>query len=396
MSVNTMQIEDVYSVLNDLHEQTTGYASAIQAVDTSTFNSVAQAVLQTGTDCVYAALMNTITKTIFSSRPYSRQFGGIIADNLKWGGITRKITFGDTDAEADDAYVGLPADGSSVDPYVINRGEVVETRYYGTTVYQDHFTVFEDQLFNAFSGPDQLGDFISTKVQEVNNKWVQWTEDLARGMIINAIAANIINYGMYISLLSEYAADSGQTITIQDVYTSTYSKPFWEYVRAKIKSVSREFEQRSNLYQCPLASWPHIYRHTPARNQKIYMLAKYMDIMETTALAEVFHDDYLKYADVEKIAFWQEIYHPDSISLSKFVCLDGTTGTYTDITPVSQQIDGILGFMFDEDALLINIKDTIVRNSAFNPRGLYWNTYLHANVQYCTDFTEKMVAFVLD
>lgn len=395
MSVNTMQIEDVYAVLNDLHEQTTGYTYSIQAVDVSTFNSVAQAVLQTGVDAVYAALMNTITKTIFSSRPYSRQFGGIITDNLKWGGITRKITFGDTDAEADDAYVGLPSDGSSVDPYVVNRGEVVETRYYGTTVYQDHFTVFEDQLFNAFNGPEQLGEFIAAKTQEINNKWVQWTEDLARGMIINAIFTTIDNNQNYHALISEYNSDSGQNITLPDIYTAAYSKPFWEYVRAKVKSVSRQFEQRSNMYQCPLTSWPHIYRHTPARNQKIYMLSKFMDIMETTALAEVFHDDYLKYADVESIAFWQNIYNPEDIEVSKYVILDETTGTYMDVVPNTPKIEDILGFMFDEDALVINIKDTIVRNSAFNPRGLYWNTYLHANVQYCTDFTEKMCAFIL-
>ena len=390
-----MQIEDVYSVLNDIHAQATGNAS-LTAVDTSTFNSVAQAVLQTGTDCVYAALMNTITKTIFSSRPYSRQFGGIITDNLKWGGITRKITFGDTDAVKDDAYVGLPADGSSVDPYIINRGEVVETRYYGTTVYEDYFTVFEDQLFNAFSGPEQLGEFIATKVQEINNKWVQWTEDLARGMIINALYASIVSYSNVTQLITEYNTDSGQSITKPDIYTSTYSKPFWEYVRARIKSTSRLFEQRSDLYQCYLSSWPHIYRHTPVANQKLYMIAKYMDIMETIALAEVFHDDYLKYADVEKVAYWQNIWTPDSISLSKYVYLDGTTGTYSDVATVIPQVDNILGIMFDEDAMLINIKDTIVRNSAFNPRGLYWNTFLHANVQYCTDFTEKMHVFTLD
>ena len=56
----------------------------------------------------------------------------------------------------------------------------------------------------------------------------------------------------------------------------------------------------------------------------------------------------------------------------------------------------ILGVVFDEDFMNINIKDTIVQNTPMNARGLYFNTWLTAHAQYCQDFTEKCTILTLD
>lgn len=412
MPANAMAIEDVYSVLNDIHEQVTGRA-VLGGVNPANYVSVANTVLQQGTDIVYNALMNTIAKTIFSTRPYSRQFGGLIVDNLKWGAIVRKIQFGDTDAVADSAFSGLPADGQSVDHYTINRGEVLETRYYGSAEYQDVMTVFRDQLITAFSGPEQLGSFIAAKANEVNNKWVQWTEDLARGLVLNAIVAKIDCYDTVkpanvhaLHLLTMYNTDTGASpaLTIQDIMTEQYAKPFWEYVRAKIRSLQRDFTNRNVLhYERPVepisGNEYNIIRHTPYVNQKVYLLAPYMDLMETSTLTEAFHNDPLKYADYEGVAYWQNPMNPDSITLSDYTFMQGSGAydTYIGIggtDPVAET--KVLGLVFDDEFMNINIKDTIIQNTPMNARGLYYNTWLTAHAQYCQDFTEKCCVLLLD
>lgn len=412
MPANAMAIEDVYSVLNDIHEQVTGRA-VLGGVNPANYVSVANTVLQQGTDIVYNALMNTIAKTIFSTRPYSRQFGGLIVDNLKWGAVVRKVQFGDTDAVADKAFSGLPADGQSVDHYTINRGDVLETRYYGSAEYQDVMTVFRDQLITAFDGPAQLGSFIAAKANEVNNKWVQWTEDLARGLVMNAIVAKTSHYditypanGHALHLLTMYNIDTAASppLTIQDIMKEQYAKPFWEYVRAKIRSLQRDFTNRNVLhYERPVntnTNLPYnIIRHTPYANQKVYLLAPYMDLMETSTLTEAFHNDPLKYADYEGVAYWQHPTNPDEIMLSDYTYMlqTGAYETYlgaggTD--PVNP--NRILGVVFDEDFMNINIKDTIIQNTPMNARGLYYNTWLTAHAQYCTDFTEKCCILLLN
>lgn len=403
-----MAIEDVYAVLNDIHEQVTGQA-VLGGINTSNYVSVANTVLQQGTDIVYNAMMNTVAKTVFSTRPYSRQFGGLIVDNLKWGAVVRKVQFGDTDAVADKAFSGLPADGQAVDHYIINRGDALETRYYGSAEYQDVMTVFRDQLITAFNGPDQLGSFIAAKANEVNNKWVQWTEDLARGLVLNGIMTKIyydgslesgnsvLNRNHAYHLLSMYNQETGLTLTQQDIIGYQYAKPFWEYVRAKIRTLQRNFTNRNvrNYIQIPNHT---IVRHTPYRNQKVYLLAPYMDLMETSALSEAFHNEDLKYADYEGVSYWQNPEAPDSIQLSAFTYLKPTDGTYASLTvpdeaPANQYI---LGVVFDEDFMNINIKDTIISNTPMNSRGLYYNSWLTAHAQYAVDFSEKCCVLLLD
>lgn len=404
MSANAMNIEDVYQILNQIHQDTTGLSGpTLTPLDTASFVSVANTVLQQGTDIVYNALMNTIAKTVFSTRPYSRQFGGLIVDDLKWGGVVRKIQFGDTDAVADSAFSGLPADGQSVDHYIINRGDVVETRYYGSAEYQDVMTTTREQLITAFSGPEQLGSFVAAKSNEMNNKWIQWTEDLTRGLIINAIGAkysyydaNFINNMHVVHLLTDYNAVTLMTppLTFADIMQPQYAKPFWEYVRARIRTIQRDFTNRTvNFYEN--ISGHKVIRHTPYKNQKVYLSSPMMDFMETSALTEAFHNDYLKYADYEGVSYWQNPNAPTSIQLSDFTYLDPSTGGYaTDSNGVV--VDYILGMIFDEDFMNINIKDTIVQNTPMNARGLYFDTWLTAHAQYCQDFTEKCTVLLLD
>jgi hypothetical protein len=410
MSVNQMRIEDVYEILNSIHDQT-ALGMPVSGIDTSAFVSVANTMLQQNTDVVYNALMNTIAKTVFSTRPYSRQFGGMIVDNLKWGGIVRKIQFGDTDAVADLAFHDIE-DGQSVDHYVVNKGDVIETRYYGSTVYQDVMTVFRDQLVNAFSGPEQLGSFIAAKANEVNNKWVQWTEDLARGLIINAIFAVTGQYGYrsgcVLHLISMYNDDTGSNVTIDDVKAGANAKPFWEYVRAKIRTIQRLFTNRNTAGIGGLIENHNFVRHTPYNKQKVYLLAPYMDLMETSTLSEAFHNDMLKYSDYEGVSYWQSFkkiadsndFEFDKVAALKYVYLTDT-GAYQDVTtgtdasnPATRE--HVLGLIFDEDMMNINIRDTIIQNTPMNAQGLYYNTWLTAHAQYCQDFTEKCCVLLLD
>lgn len=404
MSVNEMKIEDVYALLNNIHQQVTGQTDSPSGIFTSDFVSVANTMMQQNTDVVYNALMNTIAATVFSTRPYSKQFGGMIVDNIKWGGIIRKIQFGDTDAQPDKAFHDI-TDGQSVDHYIVNKGDVLETRYYGSNIYQDVMTVFRDQLINAFSGPEQLGSFVAAKANEVNNKWVQWTEDLARGMIINTIAAKYAHYKSgsganwqhSLPLITMYNAETGSNITYANIIAGAQAKPFWEYVRAKIRTLQRLFTTRSVMHYTQI-SGHNIIRHTPYANQKVYLLAPYMDMMETSTLSEAFHNDMLKYADYEGVAYWQNPNEPSVVYNVGYVYLNENNGEYAESKPDDTQVDipHVLGLIFDEDMMRINIKDTIIQNTPMNSRGLYFNTWLTAHSSYLTDFTEKCCVLTLE
>lgn len=389
MSVNTMALEDVYQLLNSLHAQATGQ-TGIAATDLSSFQSVATSTLQAGTDTVYQALMQTIGRTIFSSRNYSAKFNGMRADDTRWGGITRKISIADRDIEADQVY--HPVDGVSVDQWKIKKSNTLETRYYGSDIYEDWYTTFEVQLINAFAGPGQLGSFVALQSQEMNNKWEQYRENLVRSMLSNFIGAKLDAGNGIVHLLTEYNTQTGLTLTAQDIYKDAYQAAFFRWVRARINQLARRMTERTRAYQIQITG-KEITRHTPLDRQKMYLSADALDIIDTMVNTVTFHDEPLAYADVEGISYWQAFDNPTSVNVTP-VYIDATGAVKTAAAAVSET--DVFGVIFDEDAMMYNVKDYTVLTTELNKRGRYFNTFLSANIQLMSDFTEKGIVLLLD
>lgn len=390
-NVNTLDNVDVYAILNELHSQATG-TKALAPVNTGEFVSMAQTTLGVGTDIVHNTLMNTIAKTVFSARPYSMKFRGLVADSLRWGGVVRKITHADSDITKDKAYHNIVDGQRNADMFEVRKGQVLETHYYGADQYQDFFTTFEDQLYSAFDSEGQLGSFIAAKSTEMDNKWTQYMEELARASLSNFIGAKVSMDNGVIHLLTEYKEATGLTdLTAQDIYKPEYVKPFFEWVKARIDTLSRMMTERSELFQAKIDGFK-INRHTPYSNQKVYLSAPAMDIINATVLSEVFHDGRVEYRDAEAVNYWQNIQDPNKIQV-KPATIDNT-GAY--VLGEEVTVDNIFGVIFDEDAIVINAIRRNVNVTPFEARGRYWNTILSANTRFCNDLTEKGIVLLLD
>ena len=124
MSVNTMSFEQAATLMNAIHQQVTGDTS-LTATDVSSFITVATQSLSAGYDPVLNAISQIVGKTIFSIRPYSSKFGGLVMDTQKWGAITRKIAISDKPFEDNEAFNLV--DGQSIDMYEVNKPNVAST-----------------------------------------------------------------------------------------------------------------------------------------------------------------------------------------------------------------------------------------------------------------------------
>ena len=137
MAVNNMSInEQAYTLLASLHQQATGEAG-ITPTDLSSFISVAQSTLLAGNDAILNALSVMVSDTIFSVRPYSRKFAGLLYDTREYGGIIRKIQFEDVDPEASSVYALV--DGASIDQYVVKKPKALQTNYVGSDEWASHY-----------------------------------------------------------------------------------------------------------------------------------------------------------------------------------------------------------------------------------------------------------------
>lgn len=388
MPVNQLQITDIYQILNSLHTQATG-RSAIAPTNTSDFVSMATTTLAAGTEPVYNALMDMVGRTIFAVRPYDRKFD-ISVSNEEFGAIRRKISYADKPLPAaSDTFA--PVDGTSPDQYVINKADTVEMRYYGSAVYRDSTTVFEEQLKVAFESPGQLGSFISGQMTNMSNKWEQWLEEQNRATVANFIGAKYAANNGIIHLLTEYNTLTGQSLTAQDVYKPGNVDSFFRWVRARINTLSRMMSERSGLFQVNLTG-KNINRHTPAADQRMYISAPALDIIDAMVNTITYHDEPLAYADVKGVSYWQAINTPDQIQVTPSSI--NAAGTVT--TESAQTVSNIFGAIFDRDAIASNIYMYRIANTQLNPRALYFNTWLNARLQYMNDLTEKGIILLLD
>lgn len=389
MSVNTLQKEQIYALLNDLHEQATGMKS-IAPVDTSGFVSMGQAVLATGYNNTINSIAQMVGQTIFSIRPYNRKFKGLEMDSVTWGGIRRKLSIADRDALANDVYT--ITDGQATNPYQVRIPNILETRFVGSDVFDDLYSVTKQQLKTAFTSESEFGSFMSMVTQNASDKFEQWMENLSRMTLCNFIGAkNIADTGSVIHLLTEYNALTGLSLTAQTVYQPDNFRPFMYWVHSRIAELTQQMTERSVKFQMNLTG-KEIQRHTPYEDQRVYLLAKAKAQIDAMVLSDTYNDDYLKLADVESVGYWQAIDNPDQIQVTPSY-IDGTGAV---VKGTAQTISNVFGLIFDRDAIGYNIYDDSIDVTPFEAKHKYWSVYHHADIQYTNDLTEKGIVLLLD
>lgn len=405
MSVNTLNFEQVSTVLTSIVKQATGQ-TLLTPTDTGSFVSVAQVALRADRDAVMQAIGNVIGRTIFAVRPYSAKMTGLMMDTFRWGNVMRKLSIADKDWQDDPAYE-WPAlwdagqtppsgDGQSIDPWTIKKPDILQTNFYGSSVYFDEMTIFEDQLETAFQGPEQLASFLGLIMTNLSDRMEQSNEGLRRGLVANAIAS-VIDEGQtdrVVHLLSEYntAIGASPALTKQDIMNPSNFAPFMKWVYSRVAAVSALMTERSLKFQTIIAAKP-VMRHTPYQDQRVYMYAPARFDIDARVLADTFHDNYLRYADVETVNYWQSIDTPDSINITP--AYTDTAGVlYSPTSPVSQA--NVFGIIFDRDCMGMTTLDNRVLSTPLNSKGLYRNLHLHSKRRVVQDLTEKCVVFLLD
>ena len=401
MSVNTLTFQQSSAVLNDLVKQATGRSAVINTE--ADFISVAQTALTLGKDVIFNTLSNVLAKTIFSIRPYSASMKGLEKSLPQWGAYMRKFNIVASDWKDDDAYkypVTFDAtqtpptgNGLSVDHWIINKRDFVQTNFLGQSVFGDHYTVFEDQLETAFRNSEEFGQFLSMITTDMSNKVELAKENMSRGLVANFIGGLIAenNATRVIHLLTEYNTLTGLSLTATTVFQPDNYPAFMKWVYGRIASVASLFKEMSTRYQTTLTGKP-VPRHTPYNKQKMYMLGQDRYQIDSRVLADTFHDNYLRYADVETLNFWQGIDTPDKIMVTP--TYTNASGVATTGSAVSQS--GVFALLFDEDAMGWAMIHERVIPTPVNARGEYRNMWYHMRLRCFSDNTEKGVVFLLD
>lgn len=390
MAANDLSFNQLSTVLNGIVSQATGKAS-IAPTNTSEFITVAQTALKTGYDPVMQSISQMMSRSIFSTRPYYRKFGGIQVDNQKWGNITRKLNISDKDWENDVRFELV--DGESVDMYKVNKPNILQTNFYGANVYERSYTIFKDQLDCAFSGPDEFARFLSMVTGNCTDMIEQAHENLARATVANYIGGKVKgDADSCIHLLTEYNALTGLALTKENVYQPANYKPFIDWVYSRIATLTELMTERSQLFHTNITG-KTINRHTPLQRQRVYLYAPARFNIESMSLANTYNYNFLKMAYNETVNYWQSIQSPSKINVKpSYLQADGTITT----PEAALEQDDIFGVIFDEEALGYTVMNQWSATTPFNAKGGYSNVFFHFTDRFWNDFTENGLVLLLD
>lgn len=387
--MNDLSINQISTVLNEIVSQVTG-KEPVSTVTTSNFVSVAQTALLTGYDNVMNAISQVLSRTIFSVRPYTRKFGDLQVSNIRYGNHVRKLQTVDKPFENDNR---IPlTDGQAVDMYTVNKPNVLQTNFYGETVFQKSLTIFRDQLDTAFRSPEEFAQFVTMIMTNASDMIEQAHETLARETLVNLIGGVLAigNAPQIVHLITDYNAETGLSLTKEDVMSPDNFPAFSAWAYAKVASVSDMLTERTVIYHQNITD-NEIARHTSMRDQLVYLYAPTQYQISARVLADAYHDNYLRYAKNEAVNFWQSATTPDKIDANvTYLQNDGTLVS----APASQT--GIFGVIFDREAAGYTVVNQWSAPTPFNAKGGYANIFWHFTDRYWNDFTENAVVFLLN
>lgn len=391
-SVNELNFNQVSTLLTSIVKQATGQ-SVLTPTNTSDFVSVATTALKNGVDPVMSAITQMVSRTIFSIRPYSEKFKGLRVSSERWGNIVRKLNIADG-AYIDDTSFALPEDGQSVDMYKLRRPNILQTNFYGANVFSIERSYFREQLECAFTSPEELSSFYSMVTGNIMDMIETAHENLKRATLSNLIGGIVSGGGdeQKVHLLTEYNAKTGGKYTAVTIMAPDVYPDFMKFVYARIATVSALLTERLQLHHINVTG-KAITRHTPYENQRLYMYAPAMYESTARAIADTYHDTFLRYADHETVNFWQSVKTPDTINVTpSYLKADGTITTPSNAVSVPK----VFALLCDEESCGMTVCNEWSATSPLNISGGYYNVAWHFTDRFWNDFTENAVVFTMD
>lgn len=418
-----LTVTDGYALINAMADEMFGANATITATDISSFASVGESILASGTENVINTLALVSSRDLVAIRPYKAKFRIINAlDSGMFSNRVRKISYyakyavptGASNTQlfpenlAMDADNGVHYDTStppvqvSTESMWLQSTPVVWQSYFGGGIeWQYPYTIYENQLKQAFRSPEEWTQFLNGFLVSCANDIETEKEAFSRMVVLNAIAGVAdLTADMPESFMNMTTVANnywGTSYTTAQILQSHFSEFLGVFV-ATVKTVSDMMENRSTLYHWSPTKVVNgvnyiLPRQTKKEDQRMMMVSKFWNDAEATVMPAIFNDQYLKLDNFEKVDYWQNINDPYAVSVTP--AIPDTSDPTQQIAGSAVSLSTVLGILFDKDAMMVDFHLEDVASSPLEARKHYrtiWNTI---NKNPINDFTENMVVFYM-
>ncbi len=381
-----MQVTQIYNIINSVTQEVLG-KTAIVREDLSNIVDIGTAIFNaSAVDNYVRSLVNHIGRVIFVNRPYSGSAPSVLMDGWEYGSVLEKISADLPQAEENESWE--LTDGASYDPNIFYK-PTVEAKFFNKIVtFEVPCSFTERQVKESFSNVTQLNGFLSMLYNAVDKSMTVKVDSLVMRTINNMIGETInADFGSEalnsksgikaVNLLYLYNTEKGTTLAADKAITDP---DFIRFAAYKMGVYKDRMSKISSLFNIGGKD-----RFTPSDLLHVVMLADFRRAADVFLQSDVFHDAFTELPYAEGVPFWQG-------SGTGYTFADVSSINITTASGATISTSGILGVMFDRDALGVTNLDRRV-TSNYNPKAEFYTNWYKFDAGYFNDTNENFVVF---
>lgn len=381
-----MEVAQVYALVNDSTKEILG-ESAVLAEDLSNVVDIGTEIFNANAvDNYVRSLVNHIGKVIFVNRVYSGSVPSVLMDGWEYGSVLEKITAELPEATENESWE--LEDKTSYDPNIFYQPKVSAKFFNKRVTFEIPMSFTEKQVKESFSNASQLNAFLSMLYNAVEKSLTVKIDSLIMRTINNMIGETLVDeYGE-----TSYSADSGvKAVNLLYLYNDKFTKELTSEEAITDPDFIRFAAYEMGVYMTRLSRISNLFniggkdRFTPADMLHVVMLADFKKAANVYLQSDVFHDNFTELPNAEVVPYWQGSgldYGFESVS-----AINIKTASGEDV-----EVSGILGVMFDRDALGVTNLDRRVTTN-YNPKAEFYSNWYKFDAGYFNDTNENFVVF---
>lgn len=390
-----MKVNQIYTIVNTIAQEMLGEQVVTQE-DLSNIVDVGRAFNQLNSadyERYTKSLIDHIGRMVFVNRPYSGTLPSLMRDSWEFGSILEKVQA--ELPEATDNKSWELTDGTVYEQDEFYQPTVTAKVYNALNTFEIPMSFAERQSRSAFDSVSQLNAFFSMIDSSIYNSLSVRTDGEAMRLVLQAIAntlANAFPEGGYsegshvravnlLYLYNQQYPDAAITTLAEAMSTGRFIR-FAAYTMSLYEVRMRKLSRLFNL--------ENRARFTPADRLHFIMLADFAKAADVYNQSDTFHDQFTALPNADVVPYWQGT--GTGYDLTSISTVHVTTATSTGNNGVDVLCNGVLGVMFDHDALAV-CNDNRRTTSHYNARAEFYNNWYKVDNHCLYDGSENVVVF---
>lgn len=393
-----MEVKQIYELINKVSGEVLGRTDIVNEDLTGLVDLGTEVFNRNAVNNYVKSLVNHIGKVIFVNRPYVGKVPSVLMDAWEFGSVLEKISADVPEAEVNDTW--NLTDGTSYNQDVFHQPTVTAKFFNSKVTFEVPVSITERQVKESFSNAAQLNGFISMIYAAVEKSMTIKADALIMCTINNMIAETVLadaaafdsteggvdlsraSTARCVNLLKLYndKTDATTKLTAAKAITDPDFIRFASYVMGtyadRLQSISTVFNIGGKE------------RFTPKDMLHVVLLSDFAKAAQTYLYSDTFNRGDVLLPQAETVPFWQG-------SGQNYEFADTGNINIKESGGKDVKISGVLGVMFDRDALgVCNLDRRVTTN--YNAKAEFFNNYYKFDAGYFNDTNENFVVFFIE